>query len=343
MGDLTLFNSGKLPSYIKNIGVDDVTKKLLTGGGGIPRISIRGGVFRKIVGGEEISRSDARAMNIVVLDSSPTQYRTFYMKQYKEGQKSSPDCWSADGKHPSPEAKHPQHSDCANCPQNRKGSGQGDSRACRFSQQLAVLLDGDLEGDILQLTLPSQSIFGKEGKKLGLLKYVEALQHYGVPITAVVTEMRFDVDSATPKLIFSPVRPLEEDEYTLCRKRAEEDAVKKAIELSVYVSTLQEEEGDGEDEEFESKIKPKKVVKDDEDDKPVRKKDVEDDEDDEPPVRKRAKKVVEDDEDDEPKPKKAKKVVVDDDEDDEPVVRSGKKKQLDAKSILAAWDDEDDE
>lgn len=235
MSELTFLRKDKLPAYLKNIQRDDITKSML-GSGGIPRISIKGSVFRKIVGGEEVMRNEDRAMNMVILNSAPTEYRTFYAGTFKEGENTAPECWSSDGVAPDATVENPQSSKCENCPQNIKGSGQGDSRACRFSRWLAVALENDLEGDILQLILPSQSVFGKGDKgKLPLRQYAKFLDAHGLPITAVVTEMRFDTDSATPKLTFKPIRPLDEDEYNQCRERSQHPDAIEAITMR-YVS-----------------------------------------------------------------------------------------------------------
>lgn len=253
MSDLTLFSKAKLPAYLKNIERDSITKSMVSSGG-VPKISIKGSVFRKIVGGEEVMKNEDRAMNVIIINSAPTEYRTFYAGVYKEGENKGPDCWSSDGESPSPEVKRPQSSKCATCPQNIKGSGQGDSRACRYSRWLAVLLENDLEGDILQLILPSQSVFGKGEKgKLPLRQYAKFLDSHRLPITAVVTEMRFDTDSATPKLTFKPVRPLEEEEYNTCRERAQSVEATDAITMSF--STQESSDAPDVDEESAAVVK----------------------------------------------------------------------------------------
>lgn len=232
MSDLTLFKKDKLPAYLKKIQMDDTSKSLL-GSGSPPRISIKGSVFRKIVNGEEVMKNEDRAMNVIFLRTAPTEYRTYYGGTYKEGESKGPECWSSDGVKPDAVVANPQHSHCADCPQNVNGSGQGNSRACRFSRWSAVALENDLDGDVLQMILPSQSIFGKGEKgKLPLRQYAKLLAGHNLPITAVVTEMRFDTDSATPKLTFKPVRPLEEDEYTRCRELAESPEAVTAVTMS---------------------------------------------------------------------------------------------------------------
>lgn len=231
MSDLTLFSKDKLPAYLKNIQKDDISRSLISVGG-TSKISIKGGVFRKIVGGEEVMRNEDRAMNMVIVNAAPVEYRTFYAGQFVEGENSGPTCWSSNGTTPDTASASPQSSQCSTCPQNIKGSGQGESRACRYSRWLAVALENDLEGDVMQLVLPAQSVFGKGDKgKLPLLQYAKFLDAHNLPITAVVTEMRFDTDSATPKLTFKPIRPLTEEEYTLCRERATSPDAMDAITM----------------------------------------------------------------------------------------------------------------
>jgi len=45
--------------------------------------------------------------------------------------------------------------------------------------------------------------------------------------------MRFDTSSATPKLTFSAVRPLSEDEYQTCKAQGETEEAKRAITMTV--------------------------------------------------------------------------------------------------------------
>jgi hypothetical protein len=91
------------------------------------------------------------------------------------------------------------------CPQNIKGSGQGESRACRFNQRLAVVLANDLNGDVLQLQLPATSIFGKaEGDNHPLQSYARLLAAQSISPEMVVTRMKFDTQKESPKLFFKP-------------------------------------------------------------------------------------------------------------------------------------------
>jgi hypothetical protein len=91
-------------------------------------------------------------------------------------------------------------------------------------------LENDIRGDIYQLTLPAQSIFGAaENGKMPLQSYAKFLGSHGLPVTAVVTEMRFDTASATPRLTFKAVRPLEADELELTQAKGQSAEAKAAI------------------------------------------------------------------------------------------------------------------
>jgi hypothetical protein len=228
---------GGLPSYLKEVELDATTRALMGSGGtgGMKRISIKGGVWRMMVNGKEVAKNEERAMNVVVVAAAPKVSRTFYAGTYSEGgEAKAPDCWSADGEVPDAKASAPQASRCVDCAQNAKGSGQGDSRACRFSQRLAVVLANDLEGEVMQLTLPASSIFGAgEPGKWPLQTYAKMIGSKGVPITAVVTEMRFDTEAATPKITFKPLRVLDSDEHEMAITQGKSDKAQKAITMTV--------------------------------------------------------------------------------------------------------------
>lgn len=233
MSEVALFKGG-LPSYLKNVQ-DDTTNALAgSDGGGAKRISIKGSVFRMMSGGKEVAVNEDRAMNIIIIKAAPYVARTYYGGTYVEGEVSAPKCWSSNGLKPDADANERQAESCANCPQNAKGSGQGESRACRYSQNLAVLLENDTQGDIFRLTLPATSIFGEgDTNKMPLQRYAKHLKAHGVPVSGVVTEMRFDTSSPTPKLIFKPVRHVSEKEFEVISERKDAPEAEAAIKLAM--------------------------------------------------------------------------------------------------------------
>ena len=265
MSELALF-SQNLPAHLRTAELDETTKALMGGSGGSKRISIEGGVWRMLVNGKEVAQNEDRAMNVVVVAAAQKISRIFYAGTYKKGVVSAPDCWSADGETPDAKAKAPQGKSCATCPQNIKGSGQGDSRACRFQQRLAVVLENDIGGDVYQLALPSTSIFGAgENGKWPLQTYAKMIASKGAPITSVVTEMRFDTNSSTPKLTFKPVRFLETNEFQTALDQGKSPAAISAITMTV-AQTDGVKDDDGE--EFEQPPKAKAAAKAAEDDAP---------------------------------------------------------------------------
>ena len=236
MSEVALFNPSQVPAFAKKGELSAVAKALAGGGGGGggKRISIKGGVFRLIADGKEVAAIEDRYLDVVIVNAAPKISRTFYMKAYDPDTPAGPDCWSADGDKPDPSAANKQSDTCASCPQNVKGSGMGESRACRFSQRIAVVLANDIEGDVLQLALPAQSIFGKEeGDNRPLQAYSRWLIAQGIGPDMVVTRMKFDTKAQSPKLFFKPMRWLTDEEHETCVRQGQTDDATKAITMTV--------------------------------------------------------------------------------------------------------------
>jgi hypothetical protein len=235
MSNVALFNPSQVPAFAKQRGELSAMAKALAGGGGSgKRVSIKGGVFRLISAGKEVAAIDERYLDVVLVNAAPKVSRVFYMAKYDADNPAPPDCWSADGETPSPESQNKQASRCSECPQNIAGSGQGDSRACRYQQRLAVVLANDIEGDVLQLALPATSIFGKEaGENRPLQAYARWLAAQNIDPSEVVTRMKFDTASESPKLFFKALRWLTDDEYPIIKEQGQSDDAIKAITMSV--------------------------------------------------------------------------------------------------------------
>lgn len=235
MSTLDLFKGNPLVNSDLFASLMDLNKKLAGGTGQSGRrISIRGGKFRMMVDGEQVALNKSGALNMVIVNAAAVA-RTYYAGTYDSENPTPPACWSHDTRTPAPEVPEAtrQASRCADCPMNVKGSGQGEGRACRFSQRLAVALEGELD-TIYQLQVPAASIFGEaKGGEMGLQAYIKFLSVHNTPAIAVVTEVSFDDNSESPKLFFKPARPLTEDELrTVLDLRESEEAI-KAITLTV--------------------------------------------------------------------------------------------------------------
>ncbi len=235
MSELSIFEGNSLVSSDLFKSLQSAGNNLLgSSGGGVRRISVRGKRFRELVGSEEMRVSKSDSMNIVIVNAAPLS-RTYYEGTYSPDSPSAPHCWSADTNVPSPDVPEDQRMAprCMDCPMNIKGSGQGESRACRFQQRLAVALEGQLD-KVYQMQLPATSVFGRgDDGKMPMQAYARFLNEHDTPPIAVVTEMYFDDDSDVPKLFFKPVRPLEEAELQQVASLLEHPDTKRAITFSV--------------------------------------------------------------------------------------------------------------
>lgn len=235
MSELSIFEGNSLVSSDLFKSLQNAGNNLLGGsGGGMRRISVRGKRFRELVGSEEMRVSKSDSMNVVIVNAAPLS-RTYYEGTYSPDNPSAPHCWSADTNVPSPDVPEDQRMAprCMDCPMNIKGSGQGESRACRFQQRLAVALEGQLD-KVYQLQLPATSVFGRgDDGKMPMQAYARFLNAHNTPPIAVVTEMYFDDDSDVPKLFFKPVRPLDEAELQQVATLLEHPDTERAITFTV--------------------------------------------------------------------------------------------------------------
>ena len=233
MSNVSLFQSGSvIPDYLRNVA--DETTRELAGNSGGKSISIRGGVWRMMVGGEQVGQNEERSMPMVIIATSKGTQRTFYAEKYEEGKDIRPSCWSSEGIVPNEEVptESRQSVNCGTCQQNIEGSGEGKARACRFSKRIAVTLENDIAGNVYRLTVPAKSLFGRpDGDKMTLQAYGKFLSGHGIPITGVVTEARFDTSEAVPVLKFRAVRPLTEQEWNTAKAQSTTEDVRAALEL----------------------------------------------------------------------------------------------------------------
>jgi len=232
--ELTLFPDSNIVVSDKYADLLEADDKLIGGSFGTTRrISIKGGKFREIVNGEQMKVSKSDTMNVVIIDFAAVA-RTYYEGDYDPDNIAPPVCWSATTDAPDSDCPKAQATRCGDCPQNIKGSGQGQSRACRYSQRLAVCVEGDME-TVYQLQLPATSIFGDAKEtEMPMQGYARFLKAHSTPSIAVVTEMRFDEDAEVPKLFFRATRPLAEDELDAAVALRGTEAVNHAIEFKVF-------------------------------------------------------------------------------------------------------------
>jgi hypothetical protein len=241
-----------------------LTQSLMKGGAKLKRISPRNGMFVRIVNGETAGKLKA-PLQVVLVGVAPAVQRTFYAKAYDpNAEATAPDCWTNDGNKPDVSIKNPQGKTCETCPQNIKGSGQGETRACRFKRRLAVILPeevgGNNEGDIYQLEVASKSIFGKgTGQTFPLNAYIDYVIANGENIDGVVTEIDFNENNNNQSILFRAVDFVSSD--PVLRSVVEEAVESPESQKAVVLNVTAVDKGADSNEEFEQKPKKAQAVK----------------------------------------------------------------------------------
>ena len=228
------------PDFLQSAGMSDLTKQLAGNKSGVKRIVPKNGIFRKVVGGEEMGKLKGD-LNAVIVNASPAVSRIFYSKPWSpDSEPTAPDCFSNDGRTPDAQSANKQAERCDTCPMNIKGSGQGQSKACRYSRRLAVMLEDDfgtaLEGEVYQINLASKSLFGESGSDRAWTfeNYVKYLASNGKSIDWFVTQLSFNEDNDNQSLLFSPVRHITREEFAVTSKAADKEEVKRLVIMTPY-------------------------------------------------------------------------------------------------------------
>lgn len=238
MSNIALLNQD-LPDFLQTAGVSDLTKNL-AGRTGVKRIVPKNGIFRKVVGGEEMGKVKGD-LEVVVINASPKVGRIFYVKQWTpEAEPTAPDCFSNDGNVPDVGSANKQSDRCDTCDQNIKGSGMGNSKACRYSRRIAVNLVEDfgtsLEGSVYQMNLASKSLFGDSvgDNTHPFESYTKYLANNGKSLDYVVTQLSFNEDNDNQSILFTPVRFINKEQYEVTSKAAVLPETQKMVTMTPY-------------------------------------------------------------------------------------------------------------
>jgi len=193
------------------------------------------GTFKRIINGEQNGNAIRGEFNAIIVDALPKVSRQFYAGKYDPNAKPTlPDCWSNLGDKPEAGATNKQASNCADCPQNIKGSGENGGRACRFQRRIAILLEGDPTGEVYQFNVPAKSLFGKgNGNVHPFESYVKYLLGNGESPDTVVTNISYDLNAASMELLFTPLRGISDEEYALVQGAQADPETKKYVQLTV--------------------------------------------------------------------------------------------------------------
>lgn len=234
--NVVVFNpQSAVPAFAKGRELSALTKALAGGSNQSgKRISVKGGVFRLISDGKEVAAIEERYLDIVIVAAAAKISRTYYAEVFNADNPAAPTCWSQDGTVPDASCTAKQSPQCATCPQNEKGSGNGETRACAFNQRIAVVLANDIEGDVMQFQLASNSIFGKEENgNFPLQAYARWLAAQNVEASDVITRMKFDTNVSFPKLFFKAMRWLTPEEHEIAATQGASVDAQNAVKMTV--------------------------------------------------------------------------------------------------------------
>ena len=232
---ITTFENTQVPAFLqaRRQAAQEMNATLAALATGFPTISIKGKVFTFVRDGERtvMTRQDDPSSPVssilAIIANASGIVKSYYENGYSEGSDDNkPTCFSNDGIHPDPQVEHKQCDNCRMCKRNvfgtaRSENGQaGKGKACSDAIRLAVMSDPN--GEAYLLRVPPASL-----RALG--QYTQQLMKRGVPINAVVTKIAFDIQAATPKLVFTFHSFLNEAQYSAVTEAAHSDIVQRII------------------------------------------------------------------------------------------------------------------
>ena len=219
MSNVAIFKQQNAVAKTGNRELSDLAKSLATASTSRRIQTNTNGTFKRVINGEQIGNAIRGEINVIIVGALPKVSRIFYKEKFDPNKEATlPNCWSNLGDKPEESAKDRQHSNCADCPQNVKGSGENGGRACRYERRVSVLVEGDSSGDVYQFKIPSKSLFGKgTGNVHPFESYVKFLIANGESPDNVVTNVAYDLNADTMELLFTPLRNITDEEYELVR------------------------------------------------------------------------------------------------------------------------------
>jgi hypothetical protein len=217
MGNLAIFKQQNAVAVSGNRQLSDLAKSLATSTTSRRIQTNTNGTFKRIVNGEQIGNAVRGEINVIIVGALPKVSRIYYREKFDPNKEATlPNCWSNLGDKPEAAAGDKQHDNCADCPQNIKGSGDNGGKACRYQRRISVMVEGDSSGDVYQFNVPAKSLFGKgTGNVHPFESYVKFLIANGESPDNVVTNISFDANADTMELLFTPLRNISDEEHAL--------------------------------------------------------------------------------------------------------------------------------
>lgn len=216
----------------------------------VPSLSYTGKTWSVTINGEtkklmgrnaEGDEVPLQIMRVVILGYNERRGRAYYEGAYDPAKVSLPKCWSTDGFKPDAAVKDKQAPSCDKCPWSVKGSKQTDAgtdtTACAQHRMLALVPSNRLDFEILRLKIAITSDFDGRSPDheaqgwYSFSKYTEMLRANGCVHSALIsTKIKFDPNTAYPKLLFAKDEWLDEDRIRTVFGRLQDDTVKKLLD-----------------------------------------------------------------------------------------------------------------
>lgn len=227
-------NTLRISGKVWKVDIDGEVKKLTT-----------------IVEGEEIP---VPMVKVIVVNQNPKRARALFEGQYEEGASASPVCWSTDSVHPDSDCTTPKAKSCEQCEMSKKQTKFDDSNPdkvieftpCKFNKRIVVVQHNRPDSPALKLTLaitsmwePKDTAKAKEAQGwFAWDSYTRMLAAKGVAHTAMCrTIMKFDPDSASPKVLFKFDGLIDAETASKIIPRLESEEVMKCLGLQKKVHT----------------------------------------------------------------------------------------------------------
>jgi len=172
------------------------------------------------------------SLDFVMLGVAPVARA--YWGKYK-GQLTSL-CWSPDIIRPHPDSPIKQATRCIDCPQNIQGSGAANTKACKFSQVLAVSPPPFQEP--FHFKVYGMSLFIKSGEgEFNLRAYTKYLDENGERSDSILTHAFF-TSRPGGQVVFKPERPLTEDEKEAVNKLQTHENTEHIIASKTHADSI---------------------------------------------------------------------------------------------------------
>lgn len=242
MSNLVPFEQAGIPAFVSE-AYQPNSDMLAHAPKTFPILSIKGKVFtyvqgdtKRVVPNPRDPESPATFVDVHLVKVSPHKSKSYYANAFSENAEDmKPTCFSNNGETPDPSVQNPVCKSCKTCPYNQFGTARdasgnlGKGKACSDFVRVAISANNVVDEPML-LRVPPASI-----KNLG--EYGTLLERRKVPYQAVLTRIQFDVNEATPRLLFKPLGFVDEATFLQVEQVAKSEIVDIMINGAVTGAT----------------------------------------------------------------------------------------------------------